>query len=106
MRPMTTPGQERTSSVHLAMSALPRKPDIEQTCRHVRLVPKADSCSAAKNTLIRSAGRRGRTAPLEFEAECLRHELTGCSTGISAGLVPRASWLAPPMALAGQYVRI
>ena len=48
----------------------------------------------------------GEPRRLNFEAECLRHELTGCSTGISAGLVPRASWLAPPMALAGQYVRI
>jgi hypothetical protein len=29
-----------------AMSALPPKADNEQTCRHVRFVPKADSCSA------------------------------------------------------------
>jgi len=29
------------------MSALPPKADKEQTCRHVRFVPKADSCTAA-----------------------------------------------------------
>jgi len=39
-----------------AMSALPRKADVTEIRRHVRLVPKADSCTAA-NSLIRSPRR-------------------------------------------------
>src|SRR6516225_12038225 len=34
----------------------------QQSHRDVRLVPKADSCSAAKGRLIRSPRRRGRAA--------------------------------------------
>jgi len=36
---MSALGQKRTSPVHQAMSALPPKADIEQTCGNVRLVP-------------------------------------------------------------------
>src|SRR5262249_34600045 len=39
------------------MSALPPKADIAQDRRHVRFVPKADSCTAA-NELIRSLSER------------------------------------------------
>ena len=35
------------------MSALPPNADIAESDRHVRFVPKADSCSAAKSILIR-----------------------------------------------------
>jgi hypothetical protein len=34
------------------MSALPPKADIADRDRHVRFVPKADSCSAAKSSLF------------------------------------------------------
>jgi hypothetical protein len=44
---MSALGQERTSPVHLAMSALPPKADIERRDWHVRLVPKADLRTAA-----------------------------------------------------------
>jgi len=46
--PLSALGQERTSPTYLAMSALPLKADKQQTCRNVRFVPKADSCTAAK----------------------------------------------------------
>src|SRR5262249_55405911 len=39
---MSAMGQKLTLRHHLAMSALPPKADKEQTCRHVRFVPKAD----------------------------------------------------------------
>src|SRR5215472_8741654 len=53
-------GQERTSLVHLAMSALPLKADKERTSLYVRFVPQADICSAANSASIRSPRRRGR----------------------------------------------
>ena len=34
------------------MSALPLKADIERPDRHVRFVPKADKCTAAKIALL------------------------------------------------------
>ena len=46
------------------MSALPPKADIAERHRDVRFVPKADSCSAAKRTVIRSPGRRERLVGL------------------------------------------
>jgi hypothetical protein len=39
----------RLEQIASPMSALPPKADKEQTCRDVRLVPKADSCTAAKD---------------------------------------------------------
>jgi len=41
-----------------SMSALPPKADIDQHGRDVRFVPKADSCTAAKNVVIRSSHRQ------------------------------------------------
>src|SRR5215471_6821642 len=40
------------------MSALPPKADKQQMARFVRLVPKADSCTAIKRIAIRSPRRR------------------------------------------------
>jgi hypothetical protein len=45
---MTALGQKRTSKQVRAMSALPPKADIVEHDRHVRFVPKADVCIAAK----------------------------------------------------------
>jgi hypothetical protein len=42
-------GQKQTSRSEITMSALPPKADIAERNRHVRFVPKADSCSAAKS---------------------------------------------------------
>jgi hypothetical protein len=42
------------------MSASPQKRTISRPTRHVRLVPKADSCTAAKMRAIRSPRRRVR----------------------------------------------
>jgi hypothetical protein len=38
------------------MSALPPKADIEERDRHVRFVPQADSCSAARTQLFDHPG--------------------------------------------------
>jgi len=45
-------GQKRTISEFCAMSAYPSKADIIERDRHVRFVPKADSCTAAKELLF------------------------------------------------------
>jgi hypothetical protein len=37
------------------MSALPPKADIAERDRHVRFVPKADSCTAAINGVLRTS---------------------------------------------------
>jgi hypothetical protein len=42
-------GQKRTSRNVCSMSALPPKADISSARGDVRFVPKADSCTAAKN---------------------------------------------------------
>src|SRR5215467_3728524 len=46
---MSAKGQMQTSCSAWTLSALPPKADKLQTFRFVRLVPKADSCSAAKS---------------------------------------------------------
>src|SRR5262249_4304720 len=55
-------GQERTSTVHLPMSALPPKADKRETSLIVRFVPKADLRIAAKNgpSAQRALGHRQR----------------------------------------------
>jgi hypothetical protein len=52
IRRMTAMGHEQTQRHHTAMSALPLKADKTHTCWHVRLVPKADICSAANCSLF------------------------------------------------------
>src|SRR5262249_36911 len=44
----STPAHKLTQGHDGAMSALPPKADIDRRDRHVRFVPKAESCSAAK----------------------------------------------------------
>src|SRR5262245_30884835 len=50
-------GQERTLSVHLAISALPPKADIRFTLRHVCFVPKAAVSNRSKALFLPGAGR-------------------------------------------------
>src|SRR6516165_3786551 len=57
---MSALGHKRTLEQLRAMSALPPKADIETQSRDVRFVPKADSCAAAKEVLIRVTIRRGQ----------------------------------------------
>jgi hypothetical protein len=45
---MSAMGQKQTSGKVRMMSALPPIADIAERDRHVRFVPKADSCTAAK----------------------------------------------------------
>ena len=45
-------GYKRTKRPAEAMSALPPKADIERRDGHVRFVPKADKCAAAKKYLF------------------------------------------------------
>ena len=47
---MSTLGQKQTSVHVRVMSALPPKADIAESDWHVRFVPKADICIAAKVT--------------------------------------------------------
>jgi hypothetical protein len=44
---MSALGQKRTSELVQSMSALPPIADVVERDRHVRFVPKADSCIAA-----------------------------------------------------------
>jgi hypothetical protein len=46
--PMSALGQKQTLHSEIGMSALPPKADIAEHDRHVRFVPKADICTAAK----------------------------------------------------------
>jgi hypothetical protein len=48
------------------VSALPPKADIVERDRHVRHVPEADICTAAKVGAIRSLGRHGRESGSEY----------------------------------------
>src|SRR5262249_729704 len=48
IRSISLVGQERTSPVHLAMSALPLKADEAPTCWHVRFVPGPDVSRCSK----------------------------------------------------------
>ena len=67
---MSAMGQERTSPVHLAMSALPPKADIDRRDRHVRFVPKADSCTAARLTGSRLTSRDHLVGAVEKRQAC------------------------------------
>jgi len=53
------------------MSALPPKADIAERDRHVRFVPKADSCSAANLRLFDHLVGSGEHGRRELEAERL-----------------------------------
>jgi len=50
------------------MSALPQKADMCSARAHVRFGPNADSCSAAKRIVIRSARRPGRGTSAQLPA--------------------------------------
>ena len=56
-------GQKQTSAHVRVMSALPPKADIDRHGRHVRFVPKADSCNAAQisqlSTIALAGGSKG-----------------------------------------------
>ena len=49
---MSALGQKRTLAHVRVMSALPPKADIAESDWHVRFVPEADSCTAAKRSLF------------------------------------------------------
>jgi len=55
---MSALGQKRTSKHARVMSALPPKADITEYCGHVRFVPKADSCTAAKKAHLYRAAKQ------------------------------------------------
>jgi hypothetical protein len=81
---MSALGHKRTLEQVRVMSALPPKADIAGRDRHVRFVPKADSCTAAKRaaicSLVRaallSAGLRGTAPdqPIARTAEQVAHQ--------------------------------
>ena len=88
-------GHLRTSRRVKARSVHPSTTDMGRRHRLVRLVPQADSCSAAIRSVIRSPCRRGRLVIVDCQVE--RHRslmiemsgyLVGNSTGRSEGLVP------------------
>jgi len=53
VKPLIALGQKQTSEDGWAMSALPPKADIAERDRHVRFVPKAESCTAAIDPSLR-----------------------------------------------------
>src|SRR5215469_14308225 len=63
---MSALGQKQALRHLQPMSALPPKADIAEGDRHVRFVPKADSCTAAKRSVIQSPRRRERAASAEY----------------------------------------
>src|SRR6266404_2522118 len=77
-------------------SALPPRTDIERPVRHVRFVPRRDSCAAANQHLYsitssaRASSAGGMMTPSAFAVFKLitRSNLVGCSTGRSAGFAP------------------
>jgi len=90
---------KRTFARLLPMSPFPPKADIVERDRHVRYVPKADSCIAAKHchSITSSASTRrlcGTSSPSALAVVRLtaRSNLVGCSIGISPGLAPRRIW--------------
>src|SRR5262245_28796277 len=103
---MSALGQERTSPVHLAMSALPQTADKERTPRNVRFVPIASECTAANSTLfdhlvggrVQKAARRAvRAASRGVDAAGRRSCLTirdACDymTSMDKKREPRSHW--------------
>jgi hypothetical protein len=95
-RLMTAVGHKQTSHPARTLSALPLKADKAQTCWHVRLVPKTDSCGAANSnlysitSLASASSLSGIARPSALAVVRLRtnSNLVGRSTGISLGFVP------------------
>jgi hypothetical protein len=56
----------RWRTVDLPMSALPPKADMDERDEHVRFVPKADICTAAKVGAIQYLFRHGRQSGSEY----------------------------------------
>ena len=63
-------GQKRTLDCSRVMSALPPKADIVERDRHVRFVPKADSCSAAILSLFDHLVGEGEQFGRYIDIEC------------------------------------
>ena len=78
-----------------SMSALPPKADMEQTCRHVRFVPKADYCSAEKPPIysITSSARanQDRIESAASVLSCLKRGSIAPYAGPSQGYAASAS---------------
>ena len=67
---MSALGQKRTLRHVCVMSALPPKADIVERDRHVRFVPKADSCSAAILSLFDHLVGEGEQFGRYIDIEC------------------------------------
>src|SRR6516165_3483343 len=92
---MSANGQKQTLRVVRPMSALPPKTDIDERDRHVRYVPKADLCTAAKaaysitsSACTRSDGGNLRPSAFAVLRLTTSSNLVGCSTGRSVGFWP------------------
>jgi hypothetical protein len=70
---MSALGQKQTSRPEISMSALPPKADTQGHKPHVRFVPEADSCTAAKTVPKRDAALAtipiALTDPLSLQIE-------------------------------------
>ena len=92
---MSAMGHKRTLELARVMSALPPKADIQWLYRHVRFVPIADSCSAAKKRYSITSSARpsnvtGKVMPSALAVLRLmtNSTFTACWIGRSAGLLP------------------
>jgi hypothetical protein len=101
---MSALGHKQTQHHHGAMSALPLKADIERHVWHVRFVPKADSCTAAKDVhgckRVIQSGRRARVASWgprrrlrlpDRKSMGLENSGSGCCQAPNTSLVRRRS---------------
>jgi hypothetical protein len=94
-------GTKRSPREHLLCffkhAANSLKPGHAAYAGDVRFVPKADSCSAAKQhpysitswACAMSAGGSSRPSALAVVRFMMKSNLVGCSTGMSPGLAPR-----------------
>src|SRR3979490_751379 len=96
-------GQKRPRDAVRLGSALPRTADLDRQVRQVRLGPQSDSCTATNNAhgcnesiysitssaRASSIGGTSRPSALAVLRLITNSNLVGCSTGMSAGFVPR-----------------
>jgi hypothetical protein len=83
-------GQKQTSRHLQPMSALPSKADIGTQPLNVRFVPKADICTAAILSFIRSPRRRAQESRL---AQCIWRDRKTDHNGRSASETPQSTVL-------------